>query len=342
MEKHTVNWLNRQNTDSKLNKNISIQRREVWDAEKKSNLIVSLLLDIPIESLLFEESEDKSYNVLDGKQRTLTLCSFLDDGFKLSPKIRLKELEGLPLVGLCFSDLSDKMRQQILEYELSIAILRPLDSDERATVFFMRNQAVSLSKIDLSIVVLGEKAMDMLTELCNHNFMANKVKLTAPAQRKHDDISILLQYLILRNRPKMGFSGAELMSFCDDIKNGEAEILNDDLTSYLNYLDSAIPEKKKYLKKVHMPLILYSAQLAKEKNIPLEVFGGRLNNFFDSLSAESEYMTACQSGSAKRSNIQARMKILIEYLDISLPLNEHTDNEPIQTVARRGRKKKAN
>jgi len=52
LEKHTVSWLKRQDAEGKLNKNISIQRKEVWDAEKKSNLIISLLLDIPVESLL--------------------------------------------------------------------------------------------------------------------------------------------------------------------------------------------------------------------------------------------------------------------------------------------------
>jgi hypothetical protein len=207
LDKHTVSWLKRQDNESKLNKNISIQRKEVWDAEKKSNLIVSLLLDIPIESLLFEEADNESYNVLDGKQRTLTLCSFLDDGFALSPKIRQKEINGLHLIGLKFSDLPDELRNRISEYEISISVLRPLDSEDRATVFFMRNQAVALSKMELSVVMLGEEAMNTLGELCAHNFMRNKIKLTAPARRNHDDLRIFLQYLILRSRPTWGYRG---------------------------------------------------------------------------------------------------------------------------------------
>jgi uncharacterized protein with ParB-like and HNH nuclease domain len=94
LETHTVGWLKRQDNDAKLNKNISIQRKEVWDDEKKSNLIASLLLDVPIESLLFEEAESGNYNVLDGKQRTLTLCAFVESLFQLSPKIRVKEIAG--------------------------------------------------------------------------------------------------------------------------------------------------------------------------------------------------------------------------------------------------------
>ena len=188
-ETHTVSWLKGLDTEEKLNKNISIQRKEVWDAEKKSNLIISLLLDIPIESLLFEEAEG-SYNVLDGKQRTLTLCAYLDDGFALSPKIRVQEIDGVSLVGLKFSELPEPLRNKITEYQLAIAILRPLDSEERATVFFMRNQAVALTKIDLSLVMLGEAAMDVFNSLCAHSFMMEKIKLTVPARRKHDDLRI--------------------------------------------------------------------------------------------------------------------------------------------------------
>ena len=240
----------------------------MWDAEKKSNLIVSLLLDIPIESLLFEEAENDSLNVLDGKQRTLTLCAFVADEFALSPKIRVKELDGLPMAGLKFSMLSEAQQNQILEYELSISILRPLDAEERATVFFMRNQAVALSKMDLSLVMLGEEAMDIFARLCDHNFMQNKIKLTAPARRKHDDLRILLQYLILCQRPGAGFSGTEIMSLCDDIKNGEVELKEGRICAVLDYLDAALEEKRQYLKLVHLPVVLLVAQEARDKEMP--------------------------------------------------------------------------
>ena len=339
LEKHTVSWLKRQDVDGKLNKNISIQRKEVWDHEKKSNLIVSLLLDIPIESLLFEESENESHNVLDGKQRTLTLCSFVDDGFALSPKIRVKELEGQPLVGATFLDLPESMRNRILEYELSISILRPLDTEERATVFFMRNQAVSLSKMDLSLVMLGEEAMGVFTELCDHRFMREKIKLTAPARRKHDDLSILLQYLILRVRPDSGFSGNEIMSFCDDIKNGEAYIPVEELNDVLAYMDGALLEKRAYLKKAHIPIVLYVAHMAIEKGITPWDFSSRLDSFFDNQAAESEFMLACQSGSAKRVNVQIRVKIMSGILEGAETVTEKIANEAAATVEPESKKR---
>ena len=44
------------------------------------------------------------------------------------------------------------------------------------------------------------------------------------------------------------------MSFCDDIKNDEADIPADEITALLDYLDETISEKRAYLKKVHNAL----------------------------------------------------------------------------------------
>jgi hypothetical protein len=331
LDKHVVTWLKRLDDNGKLNKNISIQRKEVWDVEKKSNLIVSLLLGVPIESLLFEELENESFNVLDGKQRTLTLCAFINGGFALSPKIRVKILDGVQLVGKTFGDLPENMQQQINEYELSISKLRPLNEEDRATVFFMRNQAVALSKMDLSLVMLGQKAMDIFAELCNHDFMQNKIKLTAPARRKHDDLSILLQYLILQIKPDMGFSGNEIMGLCDDIKNGEVILPTDNLVAVLNYLDDAVEEKKRYLKKVHLPIVLNTAQAAVVKKIPPNKFGAALEQFFANLEPNGEYMATCKAGSSKKANVQVRVRIMNEVLDVA----EKIVIEPKVSVAKK-------
>ena len=332
-----------QDTKGKLNKNISIQRREVWDAEKKSNLIISLLLSVPLESLLLEESEKKSHNVLDGKQRTLTLCAFVKDEFALSPKIRVKEIDGVSLAGMKFSMLPEELQSRIMEYELTFSILRPLEPEERAMVFFLRNQAVPLSKMDLSLVMLGEQAMDVFAKLCNHDFMFSKIKLTAPARRKHDDLNVLLQYMILRSKPDMGFSGTEIMGFCDDIKNGEVDIPTDDIIAVLDYLNEALSEKRGYLKKVQLPVVLYVAQLAKEKGMGTDEFGLRLDAFFENIDPDGEYMSTCKSGSSKRTNVQTRVKIMSEMLERpapekkEIPVEEKSKNSTGYSGKKRGR-----
>ena len=314
LKMHPVSWLITQNKAGKLNKNISIQRKEVWDPEKKSNLIVTLLLDIPLESLLFEDIGNRHYNVLDGKQRTLTLCSYESDGFALSSKIRIKEIDGVQLVGKKFSDLPEEFKSRITEYQLSISILDKLDAEERGTVFFMRNQAAPLTKMDLSPVVLGEEAMRELDELCQHSFFKAKFLPTPSSIRKRDDLKIILQYFILRTGQDAGFSGAEIMSICDDIKNGEVEIGAERVVKILNYLDEAIPQKTAYLRIIHIPSIMFIAQQAKEKGIQPADFGKRLFDFFMTTARDSEFTAACQQGSAKKTNVQTRVRLMNQIL----------------------------
>jgi hypothetical protein len=59
--------------------------------------------------------------------------------------------------------------------------------------------------------------------------------------------------------------------------------------------------------------------LAKEKEIAPEEFGLRLDAFFENLPDDGEYMAACRSGSAKRTNVQTRVQIMSAMLDGPTP-----------------------
>jgi hypothetical protein len=65
------------------------QRHDVWAANeekenKRSRLIESLLLNIPIPVIYFAETETLKYDVIDGQQRLRTFKKFLNDEFPLS------------------------------------------------------------------------------------------------------------------------------------------------------------------------------------------------------------------------------------------------------------------
>ena len=81
------------------------------------------------------------YNVLDGKQRTLTLHQYVNNEFALSKQIRIHEVDGHTLDGLEYKDLPEKLQKRISDYQLSIMELDKLNADNRAIVFYMRNQS---------------------------------------------------------------------------------------------------------------------------------------------------------------------------------------------------------
>lgn len=74
-----------------INLNPIFQRREVWTRARKSLLIESIILNLPIPQIVLAERKDQpnTYIVLDGKQRLLTIRQFCvdsaqdsDDGFE--------------------------------------------------------------------------------------------------------------------------------------------------------------------------------------------------------------------------------------------------------------------
>lgn len=65
------------------------QRHLVWDNKRKSRLIESILLRIPLPMFYFAQDEDGFISVVDGLQRLSTIKEFMDN------KLRLKDLEYL-------------------------------------------------------------------------------------------------------------------------------------------------------------------------------------------------------------------------------------------------------
>lgn len=313
MEKHTINWLRRENRKGNLDFSISIQRKEVWDLEHKSNLIGAILLGVPVESLLFEEDGEGGYAVLDGKQRSTTLLKFINDEFEISPKCKIQTVQGENLVGKKFSELSEGLKDEILEFELSISTLRPLTEEEREIVFFMRNQAVSLTSVELTRVLLGSSSMAKVEKLSKHSFFKKTGLSTVASINKCKDQQVVLECILLDTGKNLGFSSKDIRKFAEEIKEeGIDDSLENKFISTFNYLDSAIPEKSKYLKKIHIPMVYSVAQLAMKDNIPGEVFFDWMESFFKFLkeNPENEYTNAVSSSSALLLNVRKRIDFI--------------------------------
>ncbi len=78
--------------DGILDLNPPYQRGLVWDLEHKVKLIDSLVSGLGIPAVYLREKRD-GYEVIDGKQRIHTICSFLNDGFPYNGKIYSKHDE---------------------------------------------------------------------------------------------------------------------------------------------------------------------------------------------------------------------------------------------------------
>jgi hypothetical protein len=130
--KYTISALLERLKHGELELNPDFQRRaNLWDTERKSRLIESILLRIPLPSFYFREDEAGNFSVVDGLQRLCTIFHFIDyselnkaTGAKLDP-LRLEKLQYLKdLESNNFSELDRSFQRRINELEIEANVIR--------------------------------------------------------------------------------------------------------------------------------------------------------------------------------------------------------------------------
>jgi hypothetical protein len=315
-EKHTIGWLLRKSIENALDFTIAIQRKEVWDDMHKSNLIASVLLGVPIESLLFEEDGEDGYLVLDAKQRSLTFISFLKDGFAISDKCKVPEINGVGIIGKKFSELPVNMQEKIKECELPISVMRPLTEEEREIVFFMRNQQVPLTKVELTRVNLGSGVMTRIEQLATHPFMS-KVNLSVSKTNRYQDQQVILEILMEEMRKEYSHSGADLMEFAKELrKEGISELVEKNIVKIFDFMNKAYPQKNSKLRKTHISTLYVVASKAIDADITEEWFAEWTEKFFADIKGEiNDYTEACNAGVNTKQSIVKRKVFANNHFD---------------------------
>lgn len=125
--------------DSKyINLSPGYQRRLRWSIKQRSQLIESLLLNIPIPPVFLFEMEYNRYEVMDGIQRLASIGDFLNNQYKLKGLDYWQELDGYK-----FKELPDTIQRGLLRRTISTVTLlaesmKSTDSDNidvRAVLF---------------------------------------------------------------------------------------------------------------------------------------------------------------------------------------------------------------
>ncbi len=176
------------------------QRRNRWTDDKKSKLIESFILNVPVPPIYFSEDEYGIYSVIDGKQRLTSIHDFLSDSF------RLKNLEVFSeLNGLTFSELPNQIKHalSIRPYIRIVTLLKQSDPHLKFEVFLRLNTGGDVLKPqEIRNVAFDGSLNALLYELSTNEVLTQKLKIlddSSNAFRKMEDLEMILRFFALLN-----------------------------------------------------------------------------------------------------------------------------------------------
>jgi hypothetical protein len=192
--------------------NPNFQRQEVWTIDKKSRLIESLMLKIPIPMFYVSSDENGILTVVDGLQRFSTIRDFVlgkeflqtrnenikGEGFRLQDLEFWKEYEGKN-----FKELPINIVNRILETEFTFTVINPGTPEEvRRNIFKRINTGgLPLSSQEIRNALYIGNATLMLNDLAISKAFKQATDYSIKNQRMEDKELILrfVSFLVRRH-----------------------------------------------------------------------------------------------------------------------------------------------
>lgn len=100
----------------KLDIRPAFQREFVYKDKQRDAVIDTVLRGFPLNTMYWSKNGDDRYELLDGQQRTLSICQYVNGDFSFGDKF--------------FNNLTSDIRDKILGYELMVYVCEGTESEK--------------------------------------------------------------------------------------------------------------------------------------------------------------------------------------------------------------------
>ncbi len=102
--------------DGKLNIRPAYQREYVYDKQHRDEVIRTIQKGFPLNVMYWGKNSDGTYELMDGQQRTLSFCKYVDGEFSIDNRT--------------FNNLPRDMQDRILDYKVQIYVCEGAESEK--------------------------------------------------------------------------------------------------------------------------------------------------------------------------------------------------------------------
>jgi len=201
----TVETINNQITQSNIDLNPGFQRRNAWNDQKRSRLIESLIIGVPIPEIVLAEDPNrkKSFLVIDGKQRLLTVVGYFDPNIPYWTRKDLTGLKARPdLNGVSYEQLKTlpdyvDAHRSLLNADIRCTVISNYDqNDILYDIFYRLNTgSVPLSTQELRQVLNKGDFANQLIARTNQLLPIHRVLNLEEPDPRLRDVEIVLRFL---------------------------------------------------------------------------------------------------------------------------------------------------
>ncbi|HOI91885.1 MAG TPA: DUF262 domain-containing protein [Candidatus Rifleibacterium sp.] len=179
---------------NEIDMNTDFQRHaDLWDNQKMSRLIESILIRFPLPAFYFDASYDEKWLIVDGLQRLSSIKKFVID-----KKLKLSGLEYLQdFNGKGYDDLPRTYRRRIDECPVTLFLIQPGTPEPVKYSIFRRINTGGLTLNDQEIrnAMASERIRKYLEELANDEVF---VQTMGDQSRRMVDQEMVLRYMAFR------------------------------------------------------------------------------------------------------------------------------------------------
>lgn len=248
--------------DQWINTQPAYQRRLRWNRRKKSALIESFLMNVPVPPVFLYERDINRYEVMDGQQRINSIVEFYNNEFRL---VGLKTWPALN--GKNYSQLPPKMRRGLDRAKLSAHILLADAEDQndkvddiRTLVFDRLNTGgEKLNAQELRNALYSGPFAEMLVEISSDERFTNIWKIPRHDENTDEDgtpndhlrsnalfksmkdCEIVLRFFAFRDDDKIAGSVRKILDNCaKEYRRIDKDTVENLKQEYFRCLDTAV------------------------------------------------------------------------------------------------------